>query len=95
MFLVMYAKVNDLKKKGLTMDGPFFGAEHKSMNDAHTECRVLVTNSKEHVLIKIFDMCEYTNLKAKKEAMLYFTRVFNDMQIAQELCDAPRKRRRK
>jgi hypothetical protein len=95
MFLVMYAKVNDLKKKGLTMDGPFFGSECETMDLAHEECRKLVTNNKEHVLVKTFDMSKTSDLDAKKEALLYFTRIFNDMQIAQELCDAPKRRRRK
>ena len=95
MFLVMYAKINDLKKKGLIMDGPFFGPECETMKQAHEECRKLVTNNKEHVLIKIFDLSKISNLEAKKEALLYFTRIFNDMQIAQELCDAPKRRRRK
>lgn len=95
MFLVMYAKVNDLKKKGLTMDGPFFGSECETMNQAHEECRKLVTNYKEHVLVKIFDLNETPDLEAKKESVLYFTRIFNDMQIAQELCDAPKRRKRK
>jgi len=94
MFLVMYAKITDLKKKGLKMDGPFFGVEVETLDKAHKECQKLVTSCKETVLVKTFDLDEYVEMEAKKEAIIYFSRIYDDMKIAQILCDAPKRRRK-
>ena len=87
----MYARIVDNKKKGLTLEGPFYGPECKTMNDAHEECRQLVTPSKDHMLIKICDLSEVDYHDAKKLAEAQFDRTFDKMQAAQGLVDAPRR----
>jgi hypothetical protein len=91
----MYARIIDNKKKGLTLEGPFYGPECNTMNDAHEECRKLVTPSKDHILIKICDLDEVDYHDAKKEASLQFDRTFDQMQSAQILVDAPRRKKLK
>ena len=93
MFLVMYARIVDNKKLGLGMDGPFYGPEAKTMQDAHEACRKLVTPSKDHILIKICDLNEVDYHSAKQVAQLQFDRTFGQMTIAQSLCDAPRRKK--
>ena len=93
MFLVMYSRIVDNKKNGLTMEGPFYGPECKTMSDAHEECRKLVTPSKDHLLIKICDLDEVDYHDAKKVALLQFDRTFDQMCSAQTLVDAPRRKK--
>jgi hypothetical protein len=94
MFLIVYARVIDNKKKGLEFEGPFFGPETDTMAEAHEECRKIVTPSKDHVLIKVFDLDEDDYYSAKDTAQTHFERVYEQMQSAQELCDTPRKRKK-
>lgn len=91
----MYARIIDNKKKGLTLEGPFYGPECETMNDAHEECRKLVTPSKDHVLIKICDLDEVDYHDAKKVASIQFDRTFEQMEAAQTLVDAPRRKKLK
>lgn len=93
MFLIVYARVIDNKKKGLSLEGPFYGPESETMNDAHEECRKIVTPSKDHILIKIFDLDEVNYHEAKELATTHFDRVFSQMNVAQELADAPRRKK--
>ena len=95
MFLVMYARIIDNKKKGLTLEGPFYGPECKTMQLAHEACRELVTPSKDHLLIKICDLTEDDYYNAKKIASVGFDRTFEQMQTAQALVDAPRRKKLK
>lgn len=94
MFLIVYARIIDNKKKGLDFEGPFFGPEAETMGEAHEECRNIATPSKDHVLIKIYDLDEYDYYSAKEAAQIHFDRIYEQMLSAQELCDAPRKRRK-
>lgn len=94
MFLVLYARVQDNKKKGLVFEGPFFGPECSTMQEAHEECRKLVTPSKDQILIKVFDLKTYSHHSAREAALAHFSRVFDQMESAQILCDTPRRRRK-
>lgn len=95
MLLIMYARIIDNKKKGLTLEGPFYGPECKTMQIAHEKCKELVTPSKDHILIKICDLEEVDYHDAKKIALVQFNRTFGQMEIAQSLCDAPRRKKLK
>jgi hypothetical protein len=94
MFLVVYARIIDNKKKGLNFEGPFFGPEAETMTLAHEECRKIVTPSKDHVLIKVYDLDEFDYYDAKEAAKVHFDRIYEQMRFAQGLCDAPRRRRK-
>lgn len=94
MFLIVYARIIDNKKKGLDFEGPFFGPETESMSGAHEECRKIVTPSKDHVLIKVYDLEEDNYYSAKESAKTHFERIYSQMQAARSLCDATRKRRK-
>lgn len=93
MFLIIYARIIDNKKKGLELEGPYFGPECKTMKKAHEECTKLATPSKDHLLFKIYDLEEMTHLKAKELASDHFDKIFEQMQVAQSFCDAPRRKR--
>jgi hypothetical protein len=93
MFLVMYARIVDNKKKGLNFEGPFYGPECETMQKAHEECRKLVTPSKDHILIKICDLDEADYYEAKQIASLQFNRTFDQMESSQSSCDAPRRKK--
>jgi hypothetical protein len=95
MFLILYARIVDYKKKGLKFEGPFYGPECKTMKIAHEECKRLSTSSKDHILIKIFDLAEVDYFLAKKAASVQFDRTFEQMTTAQSLCDAPRRKKLK
>jgi len=95
MLLVVYARVVDNKKKGLTLEGPFYGPECKTMHEAHEECRKIVTPSKDHVLVKVFDLDELDYHQARAKAKQQFDRIFDHMEAAQGLCDAPKRKRKK
>ena len=94
MFLVVYSRVIDNKKKGLELEGPFYGPECKTMDDAHIACKEIVTPSKDVVLIKICDLDEVDYQGAKELASLQFDRTFEQMQAAQSLCDKPKRKKR-
>lgn len=93
MFLIIYARIVDNKKKGLEMEGPFYGPETETMADAHEECRKLVTPSKDHILIKICDLSEVDYQGAKDLALVQFERTFFQMQSAQTLVDVKRSKK--
>ena len=94
MFLVLYGRVVDNKKKGLKFEGPFYGPECLNMQIAHEECRKIVTGSKDHVLVKICDLSEVDYQSAKKLASIQFSRTFEQMEVARSFCDAPKRKRR-
>jgi len=94
MFLILYARILDNKKQGLELEGPFFGPECDTMQLAHEECRKIVTPSKDHILVKIYDLAESTHQRAKDLAGSHFKRIFDQMESAQLMCDTPRRRRK-
>lgn len=94
MFLIVYARIVDNKKKGLKFEGPFFGPESTTMQEAHEKCKKIVTPSKDHMLIKIYDLNEHDYHSAKATAMVHFDRIFEQMQMAQAICDAPRRKKK-
>jgi hypothetical protein len=95
MFLVVYARVIDNKKKGLNLEGPFYGPESKTMQKAHEVCREIVTGSKDVILIKICDLDEVDYQGAKELASVQFDRTFAQMETARSLCDAPKRKKLK
>lgn len=94
MFLILYARIVDNKKNGLDLEGPFYGPECHTMSEAHDECRKIVTPSKDHILIKIFDLEEFNHHESKEEALRQFERTFECMESAQILCDSPKRKRK-
>ena len=93
MFLVVYARVIDNKKKGLELEGPFYGPECKTMQEAHEACREIATPSKDIPLFKICDLDEVDYQGAKEQASIQFSRTFEQMEAAQSLVDAPRRKK--
>ncbi len=92
MFLIIYARIVDNKKKGLKFSGPFFGPEAQNMKEAHIEASKIASDNKDHILIKIYDLDEHDYYSAKEEATNHFDRIYLQMKSAQILCDNSRKR---
>ena len=93
MLLILYARIVDNKKKGLVMEGPFYGPECETMAIAHEKCRELVTPSKDHILVKVYDLDEIDYQGARELALTHFKRTFEFMESAQSLCDRPNRKR--
>ena len=93
MFLIIYVRVIDNKKDGLKMDGPFYGSEHPTMQSAHTKCRKLTGATKDHILIKVYDLNKINYFEAKKASALHFDRIYSNMQTARLLCDTPKRKK--
>ena len=75
MFLIVYVRVIDNKKDGLIMEGPFYGSEHPSMEEAQEKCHKLTAATKDHILIKIYSLDGIDYPKAKKMSSVHFDRV--------------------
>ena len=93
MFIVIYSKVVDNKKKGLELEGPFFGPECGTMDEAHNACREIVNPSKDTVLIRVYDLEEFDYQPAKEKAKQHFQVLFEHMESAAIMCERPKKKR--
>lgn len=93
MFIIVYSRVIDNKKKGLELEGPFFGPECETMDEAHEACRAIVNPSKNTVLIKTYDLDEYSYQTAKDKASQHFNVLFEHMESAALMCERPKKKR--
>lgn len=95
MFIIVYARIIDNKKQGLEMEGPFLGPEASSMDDAHSECEVLVTESKNHTIVRIYDLNVVSEQGALDKARESFDKIYGDMEIASRLIERPIIKRKK
>lgn len=98
MFIIVYARIIDNKKDGLEMEGPFLGAETSTMEEAHQSCSDLVTESKNHTIVRIYDLSENSEKSALEKAAESFDKIYSDMQLALRIVDRPvikRKRKKK
>jgi len=95
MFVVIYSRVIDNKKKGLELEGPFIGPECDTMDEAHDACRAIVSPSKNTVLIRTYDLDEMSYQKAKEKAAEHFDVLFEHMEAAAVMCDRPKRKRLK
>ena len=75
------------------MEGPFYGSEHPSMEEAQEKCHKLTAATKDHILIKIYSLDGIDYPKAKKMSSVHFDRVFNNMKSARLLCDTPKRKK--
>jgi hypothetical protein len=92
MFIVIYSRVIDNKKKGLVIEGPFLGPECETMDMAHDECRKIVSPSKDTILIRVYDLMEHSYQSAIEHARGHFGTLFESMESAAKICDRPKKR---
>lgn len=95
MLIVLYAKIVDGKKNGLKMEGPFQGPEVKTMKEAHNACTKIVSASKDTVLVKIYDLDEYTYETAMAKANQSFEYSYGNMQEAAKIMERPIMKRKK
>jgi hypothetical protein len=95
MFIIIYARVVDNKKKGLEMEGPFLGPECETMDKVHEACRAIVNPSKDTVLIRTYDLNEFSYEGAKEKAGQCFDLLFDHMISAATMCDRPKRKRLK
>ena len=95
MFVVVYVKIVDNKKKGLEIEGPFLGPETTTMKESHEACRKLVSASKDTILVRTYSMDENSYQSAIEHAKEHFDVIFDQMESAALLCDKPRRKRKK
>ena len=95
MLIVLYAKIVDGKKNGLKMEGPFQGSEVSTMTEAHEVCTKIVSSSKDTILVKVFDLDEYSYEAAKEKAKQSFEYSFGNMQEAAKIMERPIMKRKK
>ena len=96
MFIIIYAKIVDNKKKGLDFEGPFFGPECASMGEAHEECTKLVSNDNRNVvLVRIYDLDKFTDDTAMEHSKEKFLTKYENMQSAAQILERPIFKRKK
>ena len=98
MFAIVYARIIDNKKNGLEMEGPFLGPESRTMSEAHTLCEDLVTESKNHTIVRIYDLDKLSEQGALEKAKESFDKIYEDMKAASRIIEKPvikRKRKKK
>ena len=95
MHLIIYARIIDGKKKGLTLDGPFLGPECPTLHEAHQAAKDVISESKDHTLIRIYSMKEHTYDSAKKTAETVFGGIFENMVKAAGIVERPSTRSRR
>lgn len=100
MFIIIYARVIDGKKKdGLKFEGPYYGSELPTMQQAHEKAKDLVSSDKNLVLIRIYDLDEMNHKTAFETAKNCFSSIFENMEASASIIDRPsikiKKRRRK
>lgn len=95
MQLIIYARIIDGKKKGLTLDGPFLGPECDTLHKAHQAAKEVISESKDHTLIRIYSMEEHTYDSAKKTASMVFQGIFDNMVKAAHIVERPSTRSRR
>lgn len=93
--LIIYARIVDGKKKGITMDGPFLGPECATTHIAHQKAKEIVEGSKDHTLVRIYSLDEHTYQSAKKTAQGVFDGIFQNMLKAAGIVERPSRARRK
>lgn len=95
MFIVIYAKVIDGKKKGISMDGPFSGPECIDEDEAEEIAASICSESRDIVLVRVFDLGRYTYDQAMEEAKSYFDKIYQGMETAAKMIEKPIRKRKK
>lgn len=85
MFIIIYSRIIDRKKDGLSINGPFFGPECETMADAHNEAKKITSSSNDHILIRIYDLNKISYNDALKFATSQFNAIFEQMQTINKL----------
>jgi len=95
MFIVIYAKIVDGKKKGISIQGPYQGPECETLSKAHKEARRITSECRDMVLVKIYPLNEYTYEQAKKTANICFSNIFANIIAAESILERPSSRSRR
>lgn len=94
MHLLIYAKVVDSKKKGLTLEGPYF-LELRHKGEAERSAARICTESRDMVLTRVFNLDKIAYEEAVSQAKGYFNHVYEGMARASALLEKPPVRRRR
>tara|TARA_R100001244_G_scaffold25113_4_gene25587 strand:- start:53149 stop:53394 length:246 start_codon:yes stop_codon:yes gene_type:complete len=68
------------------------------MEEAHAHCSDLVTESKNHTIVRIYNLDEFSEKGALEKATESFDKIYSDMQRASRIIEKPiikRKRKKK
>lgn len=95
MFIIVYCRIVDNKKKGIELEGPYFGPECETMDLAHQEAKTLNDASRDMTLIRIYPLGEYTHETAKQTAMAIFDGLYDNMLKAASIIERPSSRSRR
>jgi hypothetical protein len=97
MFVVIYVKVTDDKKDGITFTGPTLGPTRDTFTQAEDESRALI-NQNRHctVITRIYQMSNILEVGSiLHDAREYFSTLRQNMIEAKEAMSRPIHRRRK
>jgi len=95
-FVVMYVRITDDKREGITFGGPWVGATECNTEAAEEEVAKLVRESKgSAVIAKIFELFDGKYDDMRNKAILYFNRIETEMNESKEMLERPATRRKK
>lgn len=97
MFAILYCKIVDKKKKGIELEGPFLGPECETLSLAHEKASEITNSSKDIILVRIYNLEEYSYEEAKEIASNCFKGIYDNMLSAASILERPssKSRRRK
>jgi len=95
-FVIVYAKISDDKKKGVTFNGPWLGSTELTREAAERAIRKMIGEAKGYALIaKVFEVKNSNYEDAKRVADRYFERIREEMFEAKEILERPIVKRKK
>ena len=95
-YVIMYVRLTDDKKAGISFNGPWFGSTEYTKTAAEFEISKLVAESKGSAIIaKIFELYNDQYSEVRKIADRYFDRIKKEMNESKEMLDRPVTHRKK
>lgn len=97
MFVVIYVKITDDKKDGLTITKPTLGPTRDLFNQAEDESRAIINQNRNCTIIpRIYEIDNILGVgSVLREAREYFDALYKNMSEAKEAMSRPIHRRRK
>lgn len=97
MFVVIYVKITDDKKDGVTLDGPIIGPTRDTFAQAEDESRGLINSNRHCTIIpRIYQIENIMGIGSiLYDARGYFDTLYKSMVEAKEAMSRPIHRRRK
>ena len=95
-YVIVYVKIMDDKKEGITFNGPWLGATEETREAAETIVKKMINETRGCALIsKIFEVKDGQYDKVKDTAAKYFERIKQGMNESKKIMERPVTKRRK